>query len=188
MNSLSQGDVSLKWRLPFAVGFLATATSFALVLYSSNFGEMAGIFLVTPLAGLILLVLLIRRKRMARYVCLAILCFYVLLSWQMLKHSAEIRSESRWLSSSRTWKAEVLKQPSRTTSGVRYVVWDGWGMFAQDTDVYLVFSPDDGLRKYSPSNLSGLPCPVWRVQRLEKQWYSVTFYTNEGWDGCGSAG
>ncbi len=41
--------------------------------------------------------------------------------------------------------------------------------------------PTTDLRNYSPTNLHGLPCPVWRVQRLEKQWYSVTFYTNEGW-------
>jgi hypothetical protein len=99
----------------------------------------------------------------------------------------EVRSELRWLAASQYWKSQVFKQSPEDASGVKTVIWDGWGMFAQDTDAYLVFSPDDQLHNYSPSNLSGLPCPVWRVQRLEKLWYSVTFYTNEGWGACGAS-
>jgi hypothetical protein len=61
-------------------------------------------------------------------------------------------------------------------------VWDGWGELAMDADVYLIYDPSDGLRQYDESHLQGLPCPVWKVQRLEKQWYSVTFTTN--YSGC----
>jgi hypothetical protein len=63
-------------------------------------------------------------------------------------------------------------------------IWDGWGFGGNDTNAYLVFSPKDELRSYSPSNLSGLPTSVLNVQRLESNWYSVTFYTDDGWDGC----
>jgi len=105
----------------------------------------------------------------------------MLLSWQMLKYSEEIRSEGRWLAESRSSKAKVLEAPPEPGSGMKWVVWDGWGELAQDTDVYLVFDPDDGLRNYSPTRLSGLPKPVWKVQRLEKHWYSVTFFTGDGW-------
>jgi hypothetical protein len=188
MDSNVPAKREVKWQVPFAVAATAIAIGFALSFYSSNFGDLASLFLIVPLASIVLIVLMIRRRGSARRLCLAILCCYALLSWQMLKHSVEIRSEVRWLAGSRSWKAEVLKQPPRTASGMKCLIWDGWGMFAQDTDVYLVFSPNDGLKTYSPSNLGGLPSPVWRVQRLEKQWYSVTFYTNEGWDGCGIAG
>ena len=117
-------------------------------------------------------------------VCLTLLCLYALTSWQLNRHWMEVRTDLRWLVDSKYWKAKVIEQPARADAGLRCVIWDGWGMFAQNTDVYLIFSPDDRLRNYSPMNLSGLPVPVWRVQRLEKQWYSVTFYTSDGWDGC----
>jgi hypothetical protein len=180
MDATAPVEPDLRWREPVVVSAVALAVMFGLILYSPNFGEIAGLLVVGPVTVLILIVLAFKTKRRARWVRFALLCCFALVGWQMLGHSEVVRSESRWLIDSRHWKEAVLATPV-TDSGLKWVVWDGWGMFAQDTDVYLVFSPDDELRNYSPTNLHGLPCPVWRVQRLEKQWYSVTFYTNEGW-------
>jgi hypothetical protein len=175
----------LKWGAPFVVMTTALALIFVLILYSPNFGSIAGSLLIAPLAVLILIGLTIKVTGRSRLVHFGLICVCAFLSWQLCGHSEAIRSEVRWLVDSRYWKRTVLEEPSAMPSGIKCVVWDGWGMFAQDTDVYLVFSPDDALRNYSESDLSGLPIPVWRVQRLERQWYSVTAYTNGGWDGCG---
>jgi hypothetical protein len=83
------------------------------------------------------------------------------------EHWDDTRSELRWLVGSRSWKAKVMQQPVRTDSGMRCAIWDGWGFAGEDTDVYLVYSPNDGLRNYSASSLNGLPQPVSNVQRLE---------------------
>lgn len=159
-------------------------TILALLIYSPDFGVLAGIFLVAPIAVLTMAVLIVKGRGTTRLLCLGLLGLCALPTWQIWKHSETIRSEMRWLVGSRQWKETVLDQSAMTQSGMKCVIWDGWGMFAQDTDVYLVFSPDDELRNYSPSHLSGLPIPVWNVHRLERDWYSITFYTNEGWDGC----
>jgi len=177
----------MRWRASVIVTTVAIALAFILLLTDPSLGSLENLFLIVPLTSLVLIGLLIGQGGNTKLVCLTLLCFYALTSWQLNKHWMEIRSETRWLAASRSWKVQVLEQSPKNDSGVKTVIWDGWGMFAQDTDVYLVYSPDDRLRNYSPSNLSGLPCPVWRVQRLEKQWYSVTFYTSEEWDYCGAA-
>jgi hypothetical protein len=166
------------------VALLSTSIAIALVLYSPNFGKIAAIIIAAPLTSIALIFFSARERGKARLICIVILGSYALVNWQVFRLSEAIRSEVRWLVDSEYWKAKVLKEPAHAGSKMQCLIWDGWGMFAQDTDVYLIFSPDDRLRNYSPSNLSGLPVPVWHVQRLEKQWYSVTFYTNEGWDGC----
>jgi len=178
----------LEWRAPAAITATALLLSLFLIFYSPSLGDVAGLFLVAPIALVFLLVCAVRRQGRSRVAVVLMICFYLLTSWPILRRSETLRTEVRWITASNYWKAKVLQQPSQPVSGMKYVIWGGWGMFAQDTDVYLVFSPDDKLYDHSASNLGGLPCPVWRVQRLEKQWYSVTFYTNEGWDNSGHCG
>jgi hypothetical protein len=95
-----------------------------------------------------------------------------------------IRSEARWLVWAHRYKAEVLAQPS-VTGELKHVEWDGWGWAAQDTTVYLVFDPTDSLstaaREHRPGKFNGIPCEVPVVDRLEKNWYAVRFYTDEWW-------
>jgi hypothetical protein len=61
-------------------------------------------------------------------------------------------------------------------------------MFAQNTEVYLVFDPTDSLSRSAssrqPGKFDGIPCEVNLVRRLESHWYSVQFYTSEDWDHC----
>ena len=54
--------------------------------------------------------------------------------------------------------------------------------------VYLVFDPTDALstapKGRSAGKVHGMPCEVFRVQRLESRWYSVVFYTGTDWGHC----
>jgi hypothetical protein len=65
-------------------------------------------------------------------------------------------------------------------------VWEATGFAGvANNTLYLVFDPTDALasaaRTGSPGKFTGLPCEVLKVRRLERQWYSVMFYTDEAW-------
>ena len=83
-----------------------------------------------------------------------------------------MRSEVRWLWSSKTYKAQVLAQPVPANGDLRHIEWDGWGFAGSDTVVYLVFDPTDSLAtaasSHGPGNFKGIPCEVPEVRRLEK--------------------
>jgi hypothetical protein len=97
-----------------------------------------------------------------------------------------IRSTARWLVWSRDYKAEVLKQTQPANGELKHIEWDGWGMFAQNTLIFLVFDPTDSLlraaKNHQPGKFDGIPCEVPLVRRLESHWYAVVFYTSQGWD------
>jgi hypothetical protein len=110
-------------------------------------------------------------------------------SWVLLKNALELRSEARWLFSSRHYKAQVLAEPVPTNGELRHVIWDGWGFAGVAvTDVYLVFDPNDSLsaaaKSHSPGKFSGIPCEVNRVHRLESHYYTVFFYSDTSWGHC----
>lgn len=91
----------------------------------------------------------------------------------------------RWLIGSRSYKAEVLAQPASASGELKHIVWDGWGWGGEDTTVYLVFDPTDSLsaasRGHSPGKFDGIPCKAPLVERMERNWYAVRFYTDELW-------
>jgi hypothetical protein len=95
-----------------------------------------------------------------------------------------IRSTARWFVWSHCYKAAVLAQPN-ATGELKHIEWDGWGWAGQDTKVYLVFDPTDSLstasQNHRPGKFNGIPCEVPVVERLEKDWYTVKFYTDEWW-------
>jgi hypothetical protein len=99
-----------------------------------------------------------------------------------------IRTATKWFLWSQRYKSEVLAQPASASRGFKHVDWDGWGMFAQNTEVYLVFDPTDSLSRAAssrqPGKFDGIPCEVDLVRRLESHWYAVQFYTSEDWDHC----
>jgi len=176
----------LTWRAPVIVMLLGIAAIAGLILHGPDAGIMGGAF-VELLGAVIFITQTLVAKGKTKLVCLGVFCLFALTSWQMLRHIETIRAEPRWLVSSRHWKEAVGEQPAMDASGMKCLTWDTWGWVDIRTEAYLVFSPDDALRNYSPTHLSGLPQEVSQVQRLEKQWYSVTFYANEGWKGCGGS-
>jgi hypothetical protein len=99
-----------------------------------------------------------------------------------------VRTTVKWLVWSRGYKSQVLSQPVSATGELKHIEWDGWGMAGQDTTVFLVFDPTDSLsaaaKSHRSGKFSGIPCEVFRVHRLESQWYTAQFYTNDYWDYC----
>jgi hypothetical protein len=100
----------------------------------------------------------------------------------------EVKTEVRWLLSSRRYKSEVSSQPTPSNSEFKHIEWDAWGWGGQDTTAYLVFDPTDSLSLAASAHLSGkfagVPCELFKVTRLEREWYVATFYTNEDWSNC----
>lgn len=101
----------------------------------------------------------------------------------------EIRDTARWLVLSRYYKQIVLAQPQSASGGLKHIEWDATGFagVANNTN-YLVFDPADTLataaKGHRPGKVTGIPCEVLFVRRLESHWYAVFFYTDENWDGC----
>ncbi len=91
----------------------------------------------------------------------------------------------------RRYKTQLFAQPDSASGELKHTVWDTWGFVPSGFNVvYLVFDPADSLAKAakasSPVKPVGIPCEVLRVNRLEKQWYGVEFYTDEDWHHCPS--
>ena len=106
-----------------------------------------------------------------------------------VKESFPLRTDVRWLVWSNDYKADVLTQPASGNGEFKHIEWDGWGFpGAGETVVYLVFDPRDSLSAASSGHQSGkfkgIPCAVPLVRRLEDDWYTVLYYTDEGWGQC----
>jgi hypothetical protein len=181
------------WKLAF---YLTGCGLFAVLLIElcSAFDllEIVYFFVLVPLIGLVMLGIAIaneigKRSKRSLSILLALVA-YCGSSWLLWKSSMDIRPAERWLLHSRTYKAEVLAQPSPKNGELQHMEWDGWGFAGSDTVVYLVYDPNDSLvpavRSHSSGNFNGIPCEVWRVHRLESHWYSVVYYTSTAWDDC----
>jgi len=110
---------------------------------------------------------------------------FIVISAALAWNFYAVRTTTRWLVWSRSYKSEVLAQPPSANGQLKHIEWDGWGWAGQDTTVYLIFDPTDSLstaaRRHRPGKFSGIPCEVFLVSRLESHWYTVQFYTDEFW-------
>ena len=131
------------------------------------------------------------RKRARQFisVLLAVVGF-VAVSGALQRNEPTLRPSLRWLLWSRQYKADVLAQPDPENHQFKHVIWDTWGPFVQTgfNVTYLVFDPSDSLEKAAraqePGRYDGIPCEVFSVARLEKQWYAVSFNADENWVNC----
>jgi cell division protein FtsW (lipid II flippase) len=180
------------WALP-GYGVAAAVT---MVLPQTIFGNGVGTFLGTILLAVliaftIVIIALIRLRQQTRST-LAMLLIFFMLAFVLFWASDIIRTTARWFAHSTDYKRQVAAQPVPSDGSLRHVEWDGWGFVgAGDTTVYLVEDPSDRLAaaagSHSPGKLSGVPCKVANVHRLERHWYTVLFYTDTAWDYCGDA-
>jgi hypothetical protein len=179
------------WRLPLFITIGASIVLVPITVYD-DFGQFLFIVLTTPIVSFVLLVMAIvaaiRMNRLRSLSILSALVAYCAVSWFLLRSSAEVRAEGRWLLWSKKYKAEMLTQVAPTNGELKHVEWDGFGWAGAETVVYLVFDPSDSLahaaKSDSPGKFNGIPCEVPLVHRLERNWYSVRFYTNSGWGMC----
>jgi hypothetical protein len=123
-----------------------------------------------------------RNKKLRLFITIGIFSlaiFLIIIAWSC---SSTIRTAVRWPVRAERYKSEVLAQP-RVTGEFKHVEWDGWGWASQDTTVYLIFDPTDSLstpaRNQQPGKFDGIPCEVFVVKELERNWYLVQFYTDE---------
>ena len=178
------------WKLSLYAAAGALIVFLPIALSSAfDFGEIIYFFVVTPIVSLILLVIAGRKKSLS---VLAMVAVYCAVSWALVNQSDRLRTTGRWLLWSKGYKTQILGQPYPANGELRHVEWDGWGGFgAGDTSAYVVFDPTDSLseaaKTSSSGKLSGIPCGVSGVRRLESHWYSVVFYTDTDWDHCDSA-
>ena len=163
--------------VPLAVSFLP----------SFDLWQILYFLLLAPLAVVVWLIVgLIRRTRQV-WLTLFMFCVVTAISW---KADYFLRVHGRWLILAASSKRQLLAQQPPAVDQLRHLDWDGWGMFAQDTEVYLVNDPasatlqiektKDGLRA------KGVPCNFWRAYCLEPHWYALVYFTSTGWDDCPS--
>ena len=156
----------------------------------SPYGDLLYILVIGPLICLgLLLAAIIRKKPRQRLSILLALVAFLASSAALLKNEGTLRPSIRWQLWSHQYKAELLAQPTPAKSELKHVEWDGWGFVPSGNNVvYLVFDPTDSLayaaKTHAPGRFNGLPCEVPLVRRLERQWYSVRFYTDEEWGQC----
>lgn len=117
------------------------------------------------------------------YAAVGLVGFLLVIASVVLWNFYAIRTPLRWFAGSHEYKARVLAEAS--TGELKHIEWDDWGWAGEDTTVYLVLDPTNSLsaaaRDRQPGRFRGLPCKVFRVTQLEKNWYTVQFYTNEYW-------
>jgi energy-coupling factor transporter transmembrane protein EcfT len=187
---------TFSWRLPSIAVLLAFVVFISLAVCQSDTALFTYLFLVGPILVLVsisLIAYLITRKgRPKRLTLLSTLAIIWVLTpilfFVDLKYHFAIRTTARWLVWSRDYKEKVLAQPASANGDLRHVEWDGWGWGGNDTVVFLVFDPTDSLSaaalNHQSGKYSGIPCKVPFVGRLERQWYTVEFYTGQDWGVC----
>lgn len=186
------------WILPLSAALIVTALYLAMAFSSNAWLFFATLLLVVPALilvsiALIAFAVLVRKGRQRR---LTLLCTVVVLwvtatgmFWFDGKYDFAMRTNARWLIWSRHYKAEVLAQPRPMDGNLKHIEWDNWGFVPTGfTTAYLVLDPSDSLsaaaNKQPTGKLDGIPCAVFDVKRLEKNWYAVVFYTDEDWSHC----
>jgi hypothetical protein len=184
------------WPLQLSAASVAFFVSIAILVCQADTGFFLELFVVAPFLVILTVVSLvytsIRRGRPKRLQLLSMVAILWAVPTSLfiydINRPVRIRSSARWLLWSPKYKQEVLAQPTSPNGDLQHVEWDGWGMFGQDTSVFLVFDPTDSLstpaHRHQSGKFKGIPCGVPLVTRLEKQWYAVLFYTNEYWGAC----
>jgi hypothetical protein len=142
-------------------------------------------FIIVPAIAITLLIIATLKKNLSTWAMFAAFCLTSLILW---KKAYDVRTVERWALWSKGYQAAVLAQPPSSNGDLKHAEWDGWGWAGMDTTVYLVFDPGNALdraaRSHSSGKFRGIPCEVSRVRRLEKDWYSVVFYTDLNWEHC----
>jgi hypothetical protein len=160
-----------------------------MLAYWSGIGWYLFTLVSTPVISLVLLLVVTFCKTPRRRQSTALLLLgYVAVTAALWKNYDELRPQLRWLLWSHRFKAELAAAPNPAKGDLKHIEWDGFGGAGSDTTAYLVLDPTDSLstaaKRHEPGKFPGIPCEVPVVRRLERQWYSVVYYTNADWEHC----
>ncbi len=183
----------LRWK-PLALAGAATMCIYAPIIISGDdgIGILYWLALLTGILGLVLTaaILIFTKSRRNATTLVGVAAVLVLISITLSRYDYTLRTSYRWTFHSDMYKQQLIAQHGLAPGGITYMDWDGWGFAGVgDTEVYLVHDPSDNLKnavhaKYG-IKAEALPCEVGQIRRLEKDWYSVVFFTNEIWSsGC----
>jgi hypothetical protein len=177
-----------RYRFPAYVAGCSAITFLPLTVSSSDLAVMLYVFAAVPVVSFVLLFIARQRKGIQRLAALSVFGVFLVFTAILAKDFLKIRTAAQWAVHSRGYKAKVLAQSRFSNGHFGHVELQGWGFAGQDTVVYVVHDPKGSLamaaKSGSPGAFSGLPCEVYRVRKLESDWYSVQFYTGTDWDHC----
>jgi hypothetical protein len=175
-------------------GFIGALTAFVMYLpflYFKNFDFESLFYLLCLLLGTVVLAVAIIARRLAikrwtNWRLFVTVAAFLAVSVSMFLSTEYLRPWARWVIASGKYQNLVLQQKPDRGSGLRHLEWDGWGWAGMDTSVQLVYDPTDSLGRELKQNPNGrfaeVALKTAKVQRLGKNWYSLTLYTNEPWD------
>jgi hypothetical protein len=192
VGKAAEGD-RFNWLLSLYAAVGALVVLLPEFIYGIDFWGVLGFFVGIPIlsiVGLVAIAAVIRGQPRRSLAIVSAMVAFCAVVGVLERYEFKTRTEVRWLWNSEAYKAQVLAQPAPVNGELRHIEWDGWGFpGAGDTVVYLVFAPNDSLteptRNHAPGRFSGIPCKVPGVHRLEKDWYTVLFYTDWDWNHCG---
>ncbi len=127
-------------------------------------------------------------RRLSILLSMVVLLGFVLL----VTFNEPLKSSLKWLLLSQRYKNKISALPNPPDGLLKHVEWDSWGFTgAGNTVMYLVFDPANALENASktkkPGKYPGLPCEIFQIKRMEKNWYTVHFYTDTDWENCASS-
>lgn len=175
------------WRIPLYATLVAIAVLLPLDVGWGDASFLVNLFIVLPFlvlttaAFLVYVVVQGARSRLRRPIALPLLASLIsvwVIAGFLEFYGQTIRDTGRWLIWSREYKAQVLTKPTPPDGHLKYIAWDSWGMFAQDSDEFLVFDPTDSLatpHASDPGIVDGAQGTPFVARRLEKNWYLITY-------------
>jgi len=179
------------WRRFLSLTALAFVASLAIAVCHADIALLLHFLVAGPILLILTVVSIVyaAKGKSSRTPWFALGSAWVLVFFSFL-YQHQIRSGVRWATWSGQYK-NTLSRQSSSSRGLKHVEWDSWGFVGMDTTVYLVFDPSDSLwmsaSSHHPREARVLPCAVAGVTRLERDWYAVTFYTDQNWDSCSQA-
>ena len=175
------------WRLPILAPIVALILFIPLVLWTPDFGPIVYSLFVTPIVCVALLIAFFVSKHQ-KLTIVSMLVIFCASSWILDHNALDIRSHLRWLFQSHEYKTKLLAQPVPANGELRHTAWERYGWVTINTDIDLVYDPNDALLNqlstHDEGKFSGIPCPVRLVHRLEPHWFTVQFYTSTSWNEC----
>jgi hypothetical protein len=174
-------NIAPRLAICVATSLVLTILSLAFAAHDLSAVLCLGIAIASTLG---LFVFGVAKKGRQRVVTLFVVLAYVFTAMLLMQNYSLVRDNVRWFFLSGGYKARVLAQSSGVE--LKHAEWDGWGFAGiANTTAFLVFDPSDSLAgavgAQPPIKTRVLPCEVFRVRRLERQWYAVLFYTDTYW-------